>query len=319
MFVNAKTNVWSNYCGEKKPLTGWTPFVQPQFSKSIQNVWYEHTTSGKDYINQIKKDRRGFLTYNSTGVQNTLIGNDPTKFIVVAYGNIFDFSNYVNNSANGGFLGQYIHDAAYMYGQHGTDVTNIMNNIKAADPDFATKYTCMVNFMRVGVIDTRSSPQCLFSNYVLLAATILLCIVIGFKFLGALQLASRRNPEEHDKFVILQVPCYTEGAESLAKTFESLANTNYDDRRKLLFVICDGMIIGSGNDRPTPRIALDLLGVPHSVDPEPKLFHSLGEGNKQVNMAKVYSGLYEATGRKVPFIVVVKVGKPSERSRPGNR
>lgn len=326
MFVASKSNVWDRYCGLKKPNTGWTPFVQPQLSKSIQNIWHSHQKLGSgfigiDYIDSMKKERRGFLTYNNTGIVSTLIGDDPTKFIIVAYGNIIDMSNYVNNNNtfNGGFLGKEIYDLAAKFGNKGSDVTDAMNVIKAKDRDFGAKYTCMINLMRIGVIDTRSSPQCLFSNYVLLAATVLLCVVIGFKFLGALQLASRRNPEDHDKFVILQVPCYTEGAESLAKTFESLANTNYDDRRKLLFVICDGMIIGSGNDRPTPRIALDLLGVPHSVDPEPKLFHSLGEGNKQVNMAKVYSGLYEATGRKVPFIVVVKVGKPSERSRPGNR
>jgi chitin synthase len=93
----------------------------------------------------------------------------------------------------------------------------------------------------------------------------------------------------------------------------------YDDKRKLLVIICDGMIIGQGNDRPTPRIVLDILGVPESVDPEPLSFESLGEGMKQHNMAKVYSGLYEVQGHIVPFLVVVKVGKPSEVSRPGNR
>jgi len=40
---------------------------------------------------------------------------------------------------------------------------------------------------------------------------------------------------------------------------------------------------------------------------------------KQYNMGKIYSGLYECQGRSIPFIVVVKVGAPSERSRPGNR
>lgn len=79
------------------------------------------------------------------------------------------------------------------------------------------------------------------------------------------------------------------------------------------------MIIGSGNDRPTPRIVLDILGVDSSVDPEPVAFQSLGDNNQQLNYAKVYSGLYELQGHVVPFIVVVKVGKPSERNRPGNR
>jgi chitin synthase len=79
------------------------------------------------------------------------------------------------------------------------------------------------------------------------------------------------------------------------------------------------MIVGSGNDRPTPRIVLDILGVDPSIDPEPLSFLSLGDGNKQHNMGKVYSGLYEILGHVIPYIVVVKVGKPSERSKPGNR
>lgn len=70
-----------------------------------------------------------------------------------------------------------------------------------------------------------------------------------------------------------------------------------------------------GSCRPTPRIVLDILGVPESVDPEPLSFESLGEGQKQHNMGKVYSGLYEVQGHIVPFIVIVKVGKPSEVSR----
>jgi chitin synthase len=73
------------------------------------------------------------------------------------------------------------------------------------------------------------------------------------------------------------------------------------------------------NDKPTPRIVLDILGVSDTVDPEPLSFESLGEGMKQHNMGKVYSGLYEVQGHIVPFMVIVKVGKPSEVSRPGNR
>ncbi|KAG8895612.1 hypothetical protein FRB99_000429, partial [Tulasnella sp. 403] len=115
------------------------------------------------------------------------------------------------------------------------------------------------------------------------------------------------------------VPCYTEDEESLRRTIDSLALLKYDDKRKLLFIICDGMIVGSGNDRPTPRIVLDILGADPNLDPEPLSFLSLGEGTKQHNMGKVYSGLYECSGHVVPYLVLVKVGKPTERSRPGNR
>ncbi|KAI9314523.1 chitin synthase-domain-containing protein [Dichotomocladium elegans] len=127
------------------------------------------------------------------------------------------------------------------------------------------------------------------------------------------------DSEMHDKFVICQVPCYTEDDESIKKTIDSIATQLYDDKRKLMFIICDGMIVGGGNDRPTPRIVLDVLGHDPNHDPDALSFLSVGMGAKQHNMGKVYSGLYEIQGRVVPYIVVVKVGKPSERQKPGNR
>jgi chitin synthase len=143
--------------------------------------------------------------------------------------------------------------------------------------------------------------------------------IIGFKFLGALWFGSRKAPQDHDKFVICQVPCYTEGEGSLKKTIDSIARLRYDDKRKLIAVICDGNIVGSGNDRSTPRIVLDILGVDPNLDPEALSFLSLGEGNRQHNMGKIYSGLYECAGHVVPYLVIVKCGKPNERNRPGNR
>ena len=156
--------------------------------------------------------------------------------------------------------------------------------------------------------------------------------------MAALQLGSKRSPELQDKFVLCQVPCYTEGEDSLRRTIDSLASLNYDDKRKLIFIICDGNIIGSGNDRTTPRIVLDILGVDPKFDPEPLLFKSVGEGSKALNYGKVFSGLYEFEGHVVPYVtffffydcsqkfpliyrymVIVKVGKPTERVKPGNR
>lgn len=84
----------------------------------------------------------------------------------------------------------------------------------------------------------------------------------------------------------------------MRKTIDSLATLTYDDKRKLLLIICDGMIIGSGNDRPTPRIVLDILGVDQDVDPDPLMFKSVSEGSKQLNYGKVWSGLYEIDGRE---------------------
>lgn len=201
----------------------------------------------------------------------------------------------------------------------GQDITKYWEALKIDSGLRSRMQLCLDNLFYVGKVDTRNSPQCLFARYILLAISILMVSVIGFKFFAALQFGRKNIPENLDKFIICQVPAYTEDEESLRRAIDSAARMKYDDKRKLLVIICDGMIIGQGNDRPTPRIVLDILGVADTVDPEPLSFESLGEGMRQHNMGKVYSGLYEVQGHIVPFLVVVKVGKATEVSKPGNR
>ncbi|KAI7889478.1 chitin synthase [Mucor mucedo] len=203
----------------------------------------------------------------------------------------------------------------------GTDATDKWNQYRGSMTleEQEMNLNCLNNFFYIGDVDERDSARCMFTNYMLLTAAVLMCFVIVVKFLAALQFGGAPTPEDHDKFVICQVPCYTEDEESLKKTIDSLTVMNYDDKRKLLYIIADGMIMGSGNDRPTPRIVLDVLGYDTKNDPEPLMFKSIGEGSKQLNYGKVYSGLYECEGHVVPYVVIVKVGKASERAKPGNR
>ena len=77
--------------------------------------------------------------------------------------------------------------------------------------------------------------------------------------------------------------------------------------------------MGAGNDKPTPQLVLEMLGADPDAHSEPRSFVSLGQGAKQHNMARVYSGLYEHAGHLVPYLVVVKCGTPQETARPGNR
>lgn len=240
--------------------------------------------------------RRGFMGYTSGDVDKRS-KTVATRNTVIYGGNVYDMSGYITN--NGGGLAvpagqavppdtdrQFMHDAVVQLFQQyaGQDITSRLDSL-GIDPDqLAAQRVCLRNLFFIGKTDTRNSVQCQFSRYILLAFSILMVTIIGFKFLAALQFGRARQPENHDRFVVLQVPCYTEGEDSLRECFESLASLKYDDKRKLLFVICDGMIIGSGNDRPTPRIVLDILGADPALDPEPLSFHSLGEGNKQHNM-----------------------------------
>ncbi|KAF2456162.1 chitin synthase-domain-containing protein [Lineolata rhizophorae] len=257
---------------------------------------------------------------------------DKQNYIAIINERVYDFTTYIP----GGRAPQYpdgtdppdeMPDSNFMDSsvvdlfqqRSGEDVTKYWNALNMSPELRANMQGCLDFLFYVGDVDTRNSAQCLFAKYILLAISILLVSVIGFKFLAALQFGKKNMPENLDKFVICTVPAYTEDEESLRRAIDSAARMRYDDKRKLLVIICDGMIIGQGNDRPTPRIVLDILGVSETVDPEPLSFESLGEGMKQHNMGKVYSGLYEVQGHIVPFLVVVKVGKPSEVTRPGNR
>ncbi|KAJ5539440.1 Chitin synthase 6 [Penicillium frequentans] len=199
----------------------------------------------------------------------------------------------------------------------GTDVTDKWGTSK----EWQEATRCLDYVFYEGKVDFREDARCTVNNWILLSFTILVCTVVLVKFFAALQLGSKRKPAPQDKFVICLVPAYTEGEDSLRKGLDSLTALQYDNKRKLIFVICDGMIVGGGNDRPTPKIVLDILGVDPKLDPPALPFRSVGQGSEQLNYAKVYSGLYEYEGNVVPYIVVVKVGKESEqtKTKPGNR
>lgn len=273
-------------------------------------------------------NRVGFLGHTNKDLKQMA---NQQRSIAVYRGNVYDLTSYIQNGpataapkgqqAPSGIDPHFMHEAIINIFQihAGKDVTKLIDGLNIGDDVLERQRICLRNLFMVGKVDNRNSPQCLFATYILLALSVMMVSVIAFKFIASINFGAARAPEDHDKFVICQVPCYTEGTSSIRKTIDSLAQTKYDDKRKLLFIICDGMVVGSGNDQPTPRIVLDVLGANPNVDAEPLSFLSLGEGAKQHNMGKVFSGLYETSGHVVPYIVVVKCGKPGEKQRPGNR
>jgi chitin synthase len=294
------------------------------FHKDVRkDWWYEQLVMLKSNY------KKGSIGYTPKYVKSLA---SKQQSIAILNGKVYDFTKYV---AGGRRVERIDGETAPPPGINRDFMDNqVVNLFQIRAGQDVTKYwlaldleqglrnrmdQCMENLFYVGNVDTRNSVRCQFSEYLILVITIILCSVIGFKFFAALQFGGKNVPENLDKFVICQIPVYTEDEDAIRRALDSAARMKYDDKRKLIVVICDGMVIGQGNDRSTPRIVLDILGVADTVDPEPLSFESLGEGMKQHNMGKVYSGLYEVQGHIVPFMVIVKVGKPSEVSRPGNR
>ena len=290
--------------------------------------WYEESMIMLRY-----RFRTGFMGYTKKDIKNMASAG---RAVAIYDGLVYELTTYIQQNG-GGLLGptgyspsaQDQADRQFMSQQvvqvftynSGKDVTNLIDGLSSSIGSEVVGWQkqCLRNLFLIGKVDTRDSPQCQFSTYILLALSSVMVAIIGFKFLAALHFGSSRAPENHDKFVICQVPCYTEGEESLRKTIDSLVRLKYDDKRKLIMIVCDGNIKGYGNEKPTPAIVLDILGVDPHADPEPLSFQSLGEGAKQHNMGKIYAGLYECAGHVVPYLVIVKVGKPTERPKPGNR
>ena len=315
----------TNYTGQTTATSHDDPAAQyHDFRWALGNGDYRPSWLTDQMLNLEKNYWKGTVAY-SPDYLTTLAGKGYS--IAHIGGRVYDLSTYVTGgiapkvpkgqkpvaASAQDYMDETVKELFQTHS--GKDVTQ---QFQALSLDSALRHrmeVCLDNLFYVGDLDTRNSTQCLFSRYILLAISILLASVIGFKFLAALQFGKKNLPENLDKFILCTVPAYTEDEDSLRRAIDSVARMRYDDKRKLLMVLCDGMILGQGNDRPTPRIVLDILGVPPTVDPEPLSFESLGEGMKQHNMGKVYSGLYEVQGHIVPFLVVVKTGKPSEVSR----
>jgi chitin synthase len=279
--------------------------------------WYPNV-----FLPKIKEFRKGDLVWETSKIKDE--GEDLNHMWFTLKDKVYDLTDYfktlkmMNELPEYSFLDPKLVDL--VKSKAGTDLSEDFGN-QLNNTAQSYNLQCLDNMFYVGKTDFRKTAKCQVNDYILLAVTIILCAVIIIKFLAALQLGSKRRPANQDKFVICQVPAYTEGEDQIRKGLDSLTAMAYDNKRKLICVICDGMIVGGGNDRPTPKIVLDILGVDPKVDPPALPFWSVGEGSQQLNYGKVYSGLYEFEGNVVPYIVVVKMGKESEqqKSKPGNR
>ncbi|KAK9473379.1 chitin synthase-domain-containing protein [Dipodascopsis tothii] len=290
------------------------PYEQTSNDTALYNItWYDDI-----FLPKIKSYYKGELVVTKSALQTQ--GSAGYNDWAVIDGKIYDLTNYFysyNTNANASY--QFLNsDVTDLFTANpGEDITELFYQLPESTRQ--PTFECLEAAFYAGKVDMRKSARCMASNWILLAIAVAMGLVILVKFFAAIRFGNKANPTLQDKFVICQIPAYTEGEDQLRNAIDSLTSLKYDNKRKLLFIICDGMIIGSGNDEPTPKIVLDILGAESHIDPPALPFKSVGEGSAQLNYGKVYSGLYEFDGNVVPYVVVVKVGKPTEKSKPGNR
>ncbi|KAI8065540.1 chitin synthase-domain-containing protein [Gongronella butleri] len=226
-------------------------------------------------------------------------------------------------------------------------------------PELKAAVNCMVAKYRAGHID-KATPGCFVASVILYCSLAIVLSIVLARFLMALIFSwfiSRKlartpalpppYPDDaaqkgammemaplppanmahvgNDLYTVMLITCYSENTEGIRATVESLSRTTYPDDRKLLFLIADGIITGSGETISTPEMCLSLVSFdptrPDLADPEPQPYIAVANGQKMYNRAKVYAGHYVCQGHQVPMILIVKVGNPTEQDKPkaGNR
>ncbi|KAF8925104.1 hypothetical protein BGZ58_001144 [Dissophora ornata] len=215
---------------------------------------------------------------------------------------------------------------------------------------------CLTSLTEVGVLEN-TTMGCFAAKTIMLTTLICVCMVVVIKFLMALTFSwflsyrltekprTMLKPSKKDQegannngqdmarvgkkaqgrknlYTVLLVTCYSEGENSIRTTLDSLANTSYSNKHKLMMVICDGIVRGHGNKMTTPDIVVNMLDLaPGNENPKASSYLAIADGEKQHNMAKVYAGHYVYKKKRVPTVVIVKCGNPLEKdaSKPGNR
>ena len=105
----------------------------------------------------------------------------------------------------------------------GSDITKRLNALNIERDVLARQKVCLCNLFTIRKVDDRQSPP----------GPLRLRhhgVDHWLQIPRLHQFGSARAPEDHDKFLICQVPCHTEGDTSLRN--DSLAQMKYDDKRK---------------------------------------------------------------------------------------
>ena len=276
----------------------------PDPNSALRDVdWYTDR-----FLPKIKEFYKGHLVWSKGKVSKS--AKEDNRYWGIYKDSVYDLTDYMYTSERYGkaisagapnynFLNKTVVDV--FTDNAGKDISHELDEAlkTLSASDGAATLRCLKNQFYVGRVDTRKDARCQVNGIILVVFAGIITAVILVKFLAALQLGSKRKPAMQDKFVICQIPAYTEGEDHLRKGLDSLTALQYDNKRKLLCVICDGLVVGGGNDRPTPKIVLDILGVDPKIDPPALPFQSVGEGSSQLNYGKVYSGLYEFEGKHI--------------------
>jgi chitin synthase len=321
---------WDGSCpGITNPGASWDNLIErdPDRMRPHQQL-NPQTQQPMNFMNHLGRYSRGRIGWTKSALESL---NNPMMKVLVMYNKVYNVAGYFQGQMEPGFFDRNIWNI-FTNAANGQDVTGFLEQLRSQNPVYYRNVVnCMDNLFYIGVVDGRDALKCTITDTIMLAASVIICLVIGIKFLSAFTSGDSTDPDDIHRYVMIQIPCYTENRESLEATLNSIANARYSDQHKLAVIICDGIITGmdnGGTSKPTPDIVLDILyGNEERATEEkekarhPMSYYAVGEGRKAENKAQLYSGKYtpEGSGRELPFVVIVKTGVEGEKMKRGNR
>lgn len=214
----------------------------------------------------------------------------------------------------------------FLYINLGKDITEYFDgNITTDNPDLYKR--CLIHLFQKGVVPSYIGSGCSRINpalwasmgaglmYFLIKMNLAYLSRVGFiqrlLFSSAPPELSALSSRQQWPYTILMVPCFAESSDTLKQTLDTLSRSTYDDNRKLLMFVCDGITTSTKEQKETHTFLLESLGYSSSDEPIAQPYTSLGQGKKRINYGRVYSGYYETGRNRVPYLVIVKLGHPS--------
>jgi chitin synthase len=256
--------------------------------------------------------------------------DSPFTFWVSIHDRVYNVTKYVNEIRNEQTKQiEKDHPMAYLEPTLNNLVINKLN--EDATELFLSVYpddrvlNCMDELFYVGIIDTRFDVVCFVLNIIMYFLLIFVALIMIAQMVCSLMYIAKGtrtySDEDTQDQVIIMVPCYNEGASELIKTIDSVLSTTYPEENKVIFIIADGVVTGSGEEMSTPESLAEILGF--EMDPHnDELYAYDSIGLLTSNRSRVYHGYYEVEDRSLKYLVVVKHGLPMEQAgsaKPGNR
>lgn len=194
---------WNRYCAIPQPVFR----LQPE----LISGWYPHSNA---LLPQLKKNLIGDVLWSPSLIAEKIASVERRHYLTM-YDSVYDVTAFYSDdpTSNGNFfLGNYFRNVSDVYSTSANfDSTRLFESLRTQDlAQFNRVMGCLNGLFKVGKVDHSGDLKCVLTNSILLAASAILVCVIGFKFFAALQFPGSKAPEEHDRFVICQVPCYTE-------------------------------------------------------------------------------------------------------------